>query len=143
MITQNAVGKRFVATEKGESISTRGMMGVVYTPNGTPMQVRRAWINIAASQTATEFIPAVAHAVIRIISLVVITGATATVVTFNSASTACGPDFAKDMVLPRNDDGWIQGIAINEAITITTGAGSTTGITALYVEIPEDEFNLL
>jgi len=147
MIKIQPKGKTYIATESGEALATRGSMGAVYTPNGTTLQVKRAWINIAASQTATEFIPAVANAVIRIISLAMVSGATATNVTFNSAAVATGPLWANGanggIVLPRNDDGWIQGLAINEAITITTGAGSTTGIVALFVEIPEDEFNLL
>lgn len=145
MIGITPKGKTYVATEDGEGVASQELLGPVRTPNGTLLQVKRAWINLAASQTATELVPAAAHAVIRIVALECVTGATPTIITFNSAGVACGPDIYcnNGEVLPFNPHGWRQGLAINEAITLTSGAGSTTGILVQFIEIPEDEFDLL
>jgi hypothetical protein len=40
----------------------------------------------------------------------------------------------QQMVYPQNEDGWFETTA-GQGLTITTGAGSTTGIDLVYVEI--------
>jgi len=142
MITQSAKGKTYIATEQGEAISVRGAAGVYYTPNGTPLQVKRAFGDFTVSATA-ELIPAVEHAAIRILALALISLTDQTPVTLKSDTTAISGVMGKDAIFDRNDDGWFQAAAINQAVNITTGAGSTVAIVALFVEIPEDEFNLL
>lgn len=127
-------------------------VGRVWLPNGTAAQVRRAFVNVAASQTDTEIAPANPNAAIRIISLAMVTGGTATNVTFNSkesgqAGIAITPLFANaangGAVLPLNLYGWAQTLDVARAVTVTTGAGSTTGITLNFIEIPSDCFDLL
>ena len=86
-------------------------VGRVWLPNGTAVSVRRAFVNVAASQTDTEIAPANPTAAIRVISLAMVTGGTATNVTLNSkesgqAGIAITPLFANaangGAVLPLN-----------------------------------------
>jgi hypothetical protein len=127
-------------------------VGRIWLPNGTAVPVRRAFANVAASQTDEEIIPANASAAIRIISLAMVTGGTATNVTIKSkesgeSSVAITPLFANaangGAVLPLNLHGWAQTPDVARAVTVTTGAGSTTGITLSFIEIPSDCFDLL
>jgi hypothetical protein len=127
-------------------------VGRIWLPNGTAVQVRRAFVNVAASQTDEEVIPANPNASIRIISLAMVTGGTATNVTFKSKETGQSavditPLFANSanggVVLPLNVHGWAQTPDVARAVTVTTGAGSATGITINFIEIPSDCFDLL
>jgi hypothetical protein len=99
---------------------------------------RRAFANIAASQTDSSVVAAVSGRAIRVVALACQCGATATNITFNSASTAISMTFQNAAnggeILPRNDLGWFQTVA-GEALTATTGTGSTTGVQVVYVEI--------
>lgn len=147
-----AQGKTFVTTEIDEALQTREQIGRLIAPNGTVLNIRRAFDNIAAATTDDAYITANASAAIRIVSLVIHAGGTATSVTFKSkagvaASVAISHTFAlaanQSVVLPFNPQGWFQTSDVNQALVITTGAGSTTGITAQFIEIPADCFNLL
>ena len=77
---------------------------------------------------------------IKVVSVAFVAGATATNATFNSliggASTAISCLFANGAnggaVLPKNEDGWFS-TAAGAALTLTTGAGSTTGVLVNYV----------
>ena len=110
------------------------------TEAGTWINVNRALANVAASQTDSSLVAAVAGKKIRVIFLIAKAGATATVATFNSkgagAGVAISAAFANgangDVTLPYNKDGWFETTA-GEALTVTTGAGSTTGIQLGYV----------
>lgn len=117
----------------------RPMSGVIYDEAGAPCAVRRALLNVAASATDTSLVAAVAGHVIRVISVYALAGGTATNLTFNSASTAISALLANDAnggeVLPRNVDGWFQTVA-GEALTVTTGAGATTGLQVNYILVP-------
>ncbi len=100
--------------------------------------VKRAIANIAASQTASSLVAAVTGKKIRVISVYALAGGTATNLTFNSASVAISALLANGTnggeVLPRNEDGWFETVA-GEALTVTTGAGATTGIGVNYIEV--------
>ncbi len=104
-------------------------------PQGTFGPVKYAFVNVAASATASSVVAAVTGGRIRVISLVVLTGGTATDVTFNSASSAISCKFAcaanGGVVLPKSESGWFQTVP-GQALTVTTGAGSTTGIQVIY-----------
>lgn len=101
-----------------------------------------AFANIAASATDSSLVAAVASAKIRVVAALVVTGATATNVTFNTkpggAGTAISMLFANaangGAVLPFNPVGWFQTSA-GEGLTATTGSGSTTGIQIVYVTV--------
>jgi len=92
--------------------------------------------NIAASQTASELVAAVPGKKIRVLACAFVCGATGTNATLNSASTAISCLFANaangGAVLPLNPLGWME-TSEGEALTLTTGAGSTTGIQVIYV----------
>lgn len=99
-----------------------------------------AFANVAASQTDSSIVAAVAGKVIRVLAVVAVAGGTATNLTFNTkpsgAGTAISPLFANGInggeVLPFNPSGWFQTNS-GEGLTVTTGAGSTTGILVTYV----------
>jgi len=105
------------------------------TVTGTP---KFAFANIAASQTASSLVAAVTGKKIRVLSVYAVAGGTATNLTFNSASSAISALFANAAnggeVLPFSPIGWFETVAA-EALTVTTGAGSTTGIGVVYVEV--------
>jgi hypothetical protein len=93
---------------------------------------------VAASSTDASLVAAVAGKKLRIISLAVQCGATATDATFESSTTTrkhkvpAGANGGQ--VLPFNPVGWFE-TAVGESLTVTTGAGSSTEITGVYVEV--------
>ena len=100
-----------------------------------------ALANVAASQTDSSLVSATASQVIRVLALVMVAGATATNITFNTkpagAGTAISCLFANaangGAVLPYNPAGWFT-TASGEGLTCTTGAGATTGIQVVYAK---------
>lgn len=102
-----------------------------------------AFANVAASQTDSSIVTAQgASNKIRVLQVAAVAGATATDLTFNSkgagAGTAISCKFANGAnggeVLPYSANGWFTTSA-NEALTVTTGAGSTTGILIKYIVV--------
>jgi hypothetical protein len=95
--------------------------------------------NIATATTDGQVVAAVSNRRIRVLALAMVCGGTATTATFNTkgsgAGTAISPLFANSAnggaVLPLNDRGWFT-TNVGEALTITTGAGSATGILVTY-----------
>lgn len=104
--------------------------------------IKRKFVNVAASQTDSVVVAAVTGKKLRVIALAMVAGATATDATFNSkpagAGVAISALFANGAnggaVLPRNKEGWFETVA-GEGLTVTTGAGSATGIHITYVEV--------
>lgn len=98
-----------------------------------------ALANIAASQTDSSLVSASSGYKIRVIALAMVSGGTATNVTFNTkpagSGTAISCLFANGAnggaVLPLNDAGWFE-TNVGEGLSVTTGAGSTTGIQVVY-----------
>lgn len=92
--------------------------------------------NLAASATASSLIAARTGYKIRVLAVCAISGATATNLTFNSASTAISSLFAcganSGFALGYNPIGWFE-TTTDSALTGTTGAGSTTGIQIVYI----------
>lgn len=115
-------------------------LGAVFV-NTAPGEVKRAFVNLAASTTDGSIVAAVATKSIRILSAFLLCGATPTTVTFKSkpagASSAISPDLQAGqnggLVLPFNQSGWFQTVA-GEGLTATSGAGSTVGILVNYIE---------
>jgi hypothetical protein len=109
---------------------------------GTASTVKRAKSNIAASQTDSIIVAAVSGKKIRILALSVLTGATATTITFNSKSAQAGSAISclyanaanGGLVLPYNPLGWFETV-LSEGFSATTGAGATTGVHVVYVEV--------
>lgn len=112
--------------------------GSVY--NGTTaLTPKFKLLNQAASGTNQTLVAAVTAKKIRVLAAVFVAGGTATTLTFNSATLgAISALFANaangGATLPFNPSGWFETVA-GEALTVTTGAGSTTGIQITYVEV--------
>ena len=106
------------------------------------LPVRYAFANIAAASTDASVVAAVAGKKLRVVALVLLCGATATTITFNSkpagAGTAISMQFQNaangGAVLGFNQAGWFETTA-GEGLTATTGVGSTTGVQVVYVEV--------
>lgn len=99
--------------------------------------------NVAASQTDSALVAAVSGKRIRVVSLVALSGGTATNVTFNSKPSGAGSAISclyanaanGGFVLPEASEfGWFE-TNPGEGLSVTTGAGSTTGFQIVYVLI--------
>ena len=109
---------------------------------GVQLTPKFALANVAASQTDSAVVAAVTAKKIRVLAVIALTGATATNVTFTtkpagsgtaiSALFACGSN--QGFALGFNPVGWFQTNA-GEGLSVTTGAGATTGIQVVYVEV--------
>lgn len=103
------------------------------------LDVLRFKADVAQSQTDSALVAAVVGKKIRLLSLVMIAGGTATNVTFNTkpagAGTAiscvCANGANGGAVLPRNRDGWLETNS-GEGLSVTTGAGSSVGFMGTY-----------
>jgi len=126
--------------KSGLPMSPFGALGRWVDPAGNSLLVRRVVFNVAASATATSLVAAITDYVIVVISAYLKTAATATNITFNSASTAISPLLANgvngDIQLNQMPCGFWFATNPSEALTITTGAGSTTGGILQYVLVP-------
>lgn len=93
---------------------------------------------VAASDTDEELEELTASKKIRVLSLYVQAGGTATDVTFESSTTT--PKFKVTAginggcVLPFNPVGWFE-TASGESLTVTTGAGSTVQIAGTFIKV--------
>lgn len=103
---------------------------------------KKAFVNVAASQTDSVVVAAVAGKVIKVVSAFLVTGGTATNVTFNSKGSGSGTAITSliadgangGLALNYNQYGWFDTNS-GEALTVTTAAGSATGINIQYLEI--------
>lgn len=101
-----------------------------------------AFANVAAAQTDAELVAAQAGKAIRVKQIFVQAGDAATTITFNTkgagAGTAISPNFQSGVnggaVLPYSQAGWFD-TEISEALTVTTGAGSTCGILVMVEKV--------
>lgn len=124
------------------TVNKQGGRGVIYDDSGNPALVKRTFANVAASQTDSSLVAIVANKRIRVLAVVAVGGATATTLTFNSkgggAGTAKTCLFANaangGFVLPFCEQGWFD-TNTSEGLSVTTGAGSTTGIQVVYAEV--------
>lgn len=99
-----------------------------------------AFANVAASTTDANLVTGIGNRRIRVYAMACECGATATNVTFNTATGGVG-GVAISMqfqnpanggfVLPYSEAGWFETNA-GDYLTCTTGTGSTTGIQILY-----------
>lgn len=95
--------------------------------------------NVAASQTDSSVIAAITNRIILVKGIVCVAGGTATNLTFNSKGSGSGTAISALLanaanggaVFPIADGGWFKTNS-GEALTVTTGAGSATGIQVVY-----------
>lgn len=159
-LTENDVGASRMDSKRSqvfvqEDETTRGQRQTVYSSKaakvaaslessvllaaGAELTPKRAFLNLAAASTGSTLVAAVTSKKIRVLQVAAVAGGTATNLTFNSASAgAISPLFANGAnsgeVLPFSPVGWFETVA-GEALTVTTGAGSTTGILVSYIEV--------
>lgn len=101
--------------------------------------IDQTFANITASSTDSNLVSAVAGKKIRVHAVVFQCGGTATTATFNSKGTGSGTAVSMQFqnganggaVLPESEVGWIE-TAVGEGLTLTTGAGTTTGVHLIY-----------
>lgn len=114
-------------------------VGVVTDPATAAAPYKRAFANVAASQTDAAVVAAVGGKKIRVLGLALVCGGP---VTFNTkpggAGTAISATFSPSVsgviVLPETPAGWFE-TAAGEGLSVTTGAGSTVPIQVIYVEV--------
>lgn len=125
---------------------TQPHSGVIYDRAGNALQVRKAKLNATAGTADQQLVPALADHVIRVLSLKMVAGGTATDVTFQSkldavAAVDVSPLFANaangGAVLPHDDHGHFEDTASGAALVVLTGAGSSVGIMLSYVYLPD------
>jgi hypothetical protein len=100
---------------------------------------RNAFDDIAASQTDSALIAAVAGTKLRVHAFAVSCGATPSTVVFNSkpagAGTAVSPIFNNSISMPElQPGGWFETVS-GEGLSVSTGAGSTTGVLVVYSRV--------
>jgi hypothetical protein len=109
----------------------------------TALTPKFAFANVAASATDSSIVSAVASKKLRVLAAYAVAGdTTGSDLTFNtkpagagSAITALFNNAANGgEVLPFSPVGWFETVA-GEGLTVTTGAGSTTGIGVVYIEV--------
>jgi len=103
--------------------------------------VKNAYDSIAASQTDSVLVAAVAGRKIRVLTYMINQGdTTPSAVTFNSKGSGAGTAIWPAIKYAANggsnppmnkDRGWFSTL-VGEALTVTTGAGSTTGVGVVY-----------
>lgn len=128
-------------------VSAAPLSGVLQDGTKT-LRIKYTKADVAASQTDSSIIAAVSGKKLRVISMVAVCGANATDLTFNTKPSGSGTAITGVFqnaanggeVLPFNQSGWFETNA-GEGLTATTGAGSTTGITMTYVEVPSGSAN--
>jgi hypothetical protein len=101
---------------------------------------QNAYASVAVSQTDSSLVAAVAGRKIRVLAFLINHGdTTASTVTFNSKPAGAGTAIFPALKYAANgganppllDSGWFE-TAVGEGLTVTTGAGSTTGIAVVY-----------
>jgi hypothetical protein len=109
-----------------------------FVNDGKAFNVLRADLaNIAASQTDSSIVAAVAGKKIRVLAVLLHNAGTASAVTFNSKLGAAAGVAISPALLASGpptgflEHGWWETVA-GAALTVTTGAGSTTGIQVIY-----------
>lgn len=116
--------------------------GYIELQNGTRAPIKRARANVAASQTDSALVSAVSGKRIRVLGFIMVAGGTATDLTFNTkpggAGTAISCLFANAAnggAAPTfTEHGWFE-TREGEGLSVTTGAGSATGLQVLYAEV--------
>src|SRR3990167_8155310 len=109
----------------------------------TALTPKYAKANVAASSTDASIVSAVASKKLRVLAFRLHTAGTATNVTFNSKPAGAGAAISELFALGANGGhspgycpvGHFETIS-GEGLTVTAGAGSTTGVGVVYVEVP-------
>ncbi len=118
--------------------SSAPVTGAVFSA-GAPLIPKFKVANVAASATNSTVIAAVTGKKLRVLAAAFVAGDTATALTFGSAASAAISCLFANAAnggasLAFSPTGWFETVA-GEALTATTGTGSTTGIQLVYIEV--------
>lgn len=119
-----------------------GVSGVLRSPSGAVLTVKRKNQAVAAAGTDTAVIAAVAGKKIRVLAVDLDCAGTATVFQFNTKPAGAGTiivgpfndAISETKNLGYNPQGWFE-TGVGEGLSATTGAGSTTSVQLVYVEV--------
>jgi len=111
--------------------------------NGVAYPVVKTKADVAASQSDSSIVAAVAGKKIVVLGYQMLCGGTATTAVFKSkpagSSAAISMVHANGAnggcVCPPNTHGYFETV-VGEGLTLTTGSGATTGVQVQYVQIP-------
>jgi hypothetical protein len=99
---------------------------------------KNAFDDIAASATDSALITAIAGTKLRVHAYTVSCGATPSTVVFNSkpagAGTAISQILNNSISVPELPSGWFETNG-GEGLSVSTGAGSTTGVMVVYSRV--------
>lgn len=138
------------ATAETDANAALWSTGVVMVPAngttpGTRCTVKFAKANVSASTTDSSIVTALGTTPskkIRVLGFRLHAGATATNVTFNSKGAGAGTAISETFACGANGGRSEPPTPIghfetngNEALTVTTGAGSTVGVGVVYIEV--------
>lgn len=141
-----ARGKTFVATEDGEALSVRPLMGgKIMLNNGQDTDVRRAWTTTAltAGTANQDFIPDPDsdQFYVVVIAFTAMAETAAAVVTPTTDSTQCGMSYpcavSGGIQRPEKPRGYFRSLP-GKGIKLTTAGTGTVHADADYVIIPID-----
>jgi len=115
---------------------------IIKNRRGSESIVEHTFANVAASQTDSALVAAKEGKRIAVLAAILITAGTATNVTFNTKPAGAGaaismafPNAANGGALGNhNPHGWFL-TKTGEGLSVTTGAGSTTGIQLVYAYV--------
>jgi hypothetical protein len=128
------------AQDQVAAIANHGAVaGYVFDPvSGTNLVVKRAFASVLTNAT-TSILAAVAGKKLRILAIKGMNNATASTITFKSATTAISAAFVIPVAglldFQPNTFGWFETVA-GEAFQGTAPAGGTVALQVLYVEVP-------
>lgn len=130
--------RQTVYASKAAKVAASLESGVLLSA-GAELTPKYKLANIAAAQTNSAIVAAVTSKKIRVVAAIAVCGGTATNFTFTSGSSgAISALFANGanggFTLPFNPLGWFETVA-GEALNATTGAGATTGVSVVYIEV--------
>jgi len=131
-----------IATQGAAAAAGGATSGVLRTPTGTILTVKRQNQVVAAAGTDTAIVAAVTGKKIRVLAVDLDCAGTATVFTFNSKPAGAGAAIAgpyneaisEGKSLGYNPHGWFETV-VSEGLSATTGAGSNTTVLLTYVEV--------
>lgn len=142
----NNIGDVDVLTQPARAATTDAITAKLATDaiqNGiTALTPKFVFVNVAASQTDSNVITAVASKKLRVLGYQILAGGTATNVTFNSKPAGAGTAISMLHACPANGGlssgfspvGFFETVS-GEGLTVTTGTGSTVGVQVQYVEV--------
>jgi hypothetical protein len=116
--------------------------GLTVIDANTSLTPTKTFANVSASSTDSNIVTAVGGKKVRVVAFAAVCGGTATTLTFNSKPAGVGTAITMQFqnaanggeVLNFNPVGWFD-TNTGEGLTVTTGAGSTTGVQVVYTLI--------